>query len=486
MRRTAEPRPARRRSGATLVHFALVLPVLLGMIGLVLDGGILLATYRQVQNAADAAATSAAMDLYRGATSATATTTANSFMANNGMSGLTLTLNGGSSNALNIPPQDPGGTGSPYTIAANPSNVPLNPYNYVEAVVTRPVTTMFVQAIGVNKNQQVTARAVAGFEPVGSGEGAIVLDPSAVPGIDFKGNNAQLLVYGTVVVNSKGGGIDQYGQPVTTLDDGSTPLSGVAVATHATPSIIARDIQVVGGVDTLDNFRAYDPAFSPSYYDPSNTDRPVFARAPIALDPLLSLPTPNSSNNLYNQVNPAPSGTTYSPGIYTNGISITGDATFSPGIYVISGGNLSLGGSGTITGNGVMFYFTNSTYNPATGQPDASDGSTKGSVSGATLSMSGSPTVTLTPYNNASSPFNGMLLYQRRWNTSVPKLTGNGTSVALTGTIYAKWANFDLAGQGTYSAQFVVGSLLLSGNGLVTINATGKNFGKANLVFLVE
>jgi Flp pilus assembly protein TadG len=475
----------RTRPGTTTVLFVLLVPVLLGMTGLVIDGGLVLAAQRQAQNAADAAAMAAAFDKYRGASDATALATANTFLASNGLSGA-LTLNAGANNALNIPPQDPGNTGSLYTQAANTQAA-----NYVEVIVSKPVHTLFIQVLGVNANQQVTARAVAGFESVGSGEGAIVLDPNAVPGIDFKGNNAQLLVNGPIVVNSRGGGVDQYGQTVTTLADGSTPLPPYAVATHATPSIIATDIQVVGGIDTLNNFRAYDPAFSPSYYDPSNTDRPVFALAPIGLDPLLSLPTPNSSNNpSYNVVNPPPNGTTYSPGIYTSGLSITGSATFLPGIYVFKGVDLSLGGTGTITGTGVMFYFTDGTlttgYSPTTGLPDANDGSTRGSVLGAKLTMSGSPTVTLTPYNNASSPFYGMLFYQRRQNTSVSKLTGNGTSVQLTGTIYAKWANFDLAGQGTYGAQFVVGSLLLSGNGLVTINATGKNFGKANLVFLVE
>jgi Flp pilus assembly protein TadG len=481
--RAASRAAGRTRPGTTTVLFVLLVPVLLGMTGLVIDGGLVLAAQRQAQNAADAAALAAAFDKYRGASDATALATANTFLASNGLSGA-LTLNAGANNALNIPPQDPGNTGSQYTPAANTQAA-----NYVEVIVSKPVHTLFIQVLGVNANQQVTARAVAGFEPVGSGEGAIVLDPNAVPGIDFKGNNAQLLVNGTVVVNSKGGGIDQYGQTVTTLDDGSTPLPPYAVATQATPSIIATDVQVVGGIDTLNNFRAYDPAFSPPY-DPSNTDRPVFARASIALDPLLSLATPNSSNNpWYNVVDPPPSGNIYSPGVYTGALKITGNATFSPGIYVFKGGSgndLSIGSSSTITGNGVMFYFTNPTYDPATGLPDANDGSTKGNVPGSTLTMAGGPTVTLTPYANASSPFYGMLFYQRRWNTSVPKLTGNGTSLSLTGTIYAKWANFDLAGQGTYGAQFLVGSLLLSGNGLVTINATGKNFGKANLVFLVE
>ena len=59
-------RPATLRSGKTLVMFAILLPVLLGMTGLVIDGGLLMAAHRQVQNAADAAALAAAMDKYRG------------------------------------------------------------------------------------------------------------------------------------------------------------------------------------------------------------------------------------------------------------------------------------------------------------------------------------------------------------------------------------------------------------------------------------
>jgi hypothetical protein len=174
--------------------------------------------------------------------------------------------------------------------------------------------------------------------------------------------------------------------------------------------------------------------------------------------------------------------------VYTSGIKLTGSASFASGIYVLLD-DLSIKGNGNVTNDsgGVMFYFTNNGFNASTGLPDANDGSTQGSVSGARLDMAGNPTVTLTPYTNASSPFNGMLFYQRRWNTSSPNLTGNGTSVDLRGTIYAKWARFDLTGQGTYHAQFVVGSMRLTGNGSVTIDSsTGTNFLKAKLVFLVE
>jgi hypothetical protein len=56
----------------------------------------------------------------------------------------------------------------------------------------------------------------------------------------------------------------------------------------------------------------------------------------------------------------------------------------------------------------------------------------------------------------------------------------------MTGMIYAKWANFHLAGGGMYNAQFVVGSMIVDGGATLTINAAGKNFGRANQVFLVE
>jgi Flp pilus assembly protein TadG len=464
----------RPRFGKTLVAFAVMLPAILGLVGLVIDSGLLMATQRQAQNAADAAAVAAAMDLYRGASGATATATANTFLSNNGISGVTLTLNGGSTNGLNTPP-----TTGPHAGESA----------YVEAYVTVPISTTFIQILGVNKSQQVTARAVAGYEPNSSGEGAIVLNPNAVPGIEFKGNNSQLIVQGSVVVNSEGGGFDQFGNTVTTLADGSSPLSGVdAVVTHATPSIIATDIQVVGGVDTLNNFKEYDSAFNPPY-DPSNTQSPVHALSPVASDPLLSLPTPNSSNNsAYTTVWANENADPLQPGIYSS-ITINGSKTFSPGIYVIEGGNLSIRGSGTVTGSGVMFYFTSNGFNAASGLPDSNDGSTVptgGGAGGGTLVMSGNPTVTFTPISDASSPFYGVLFYQRRLNTASPTLTGNGSSVNVSGTIYAKWAQFQLAGIGTYNAQFIVGSLQLSGNGSVTINGAGKNFGKANLVYLVE
>src|SRR5437764_11777902 len=92
MRIAISSRVGRKRSGKIVVLFALILPVLLGMTGLVIDGGMLLAAHRQARNAADAAALAAALDLLNGKSLATAQATATTFVHSyNNLSKATVT-----------------------------------------------------------------------------------------------------------------------------------------------------------------------------------------------------------------------------------------------------------------------------------------------------------------------------------------------------------------------------------------------------------
>ena len=87
-------KPRARRSGRALIMFVLLMPVLLGMVGLTVDGGLMLVVYRQTQNAADAAALAAAVDLLKGKSSGAATTTAQTYIQTyNNMSSATVTVN---------------------------------------------------------------------------------------------------------------------------------------------------------------------------------------------------------------------------------------------------------------------------------------------------------------------------------------------------------------------------------------------------------
>src|SRR5262245_46461697 len=57
---------ARRRAGKVLVMMAVMLPMLFGITGLVVDGGLMMSEQRNLQHAVDAASTAAAMSLELG------------------------------------------------------------------------------------------------------------------------------------------------------------------------------------------------------------------------------------------------------------------------------------------------------------------------------------------------------------------------------------------------------------------------------------
>jgi Flp pilus assembly protein TadG len=482
--------PSGRRSGKVLVFFVLLLPILLGMLGLVLDGGMMMATHRQAQNAADAAAMACAWDVLRNPSETTGNlqTIANTFAkTNNGLSTATVT------------PHWPPSGASAYS----------GNNQFVEVVVSLPVTTLFAQALsGVSGSQTVQARAVAGYEAVSAGEGVAVLDPTAKPGMSVTGGGA-LKVNGRMIDNSQGGGVDENNNPV---NNGS---NGVAASANNNSTFKAQIIEVVGGVDNPANFLNIT----------TGGPNPLHTKQPPSPDPLIQLPTPMTSNGVLVQYPKYNNGNgnwsyagspqnismgngdtvTFPPGIYSS-IKITGgSATFSPGIFVISPqqnttNTLEITG-GTVTGTGVMFYNTGNDYNPTTGSPDSGDpanynpgpsGNNAPDYGSAPLKNTNfgsiniaSAAVTLSPINTSGNVFKGMLFYQRRANSSVASITSNG-SLSLTGTLYDKWGLFKISGGGTYNAQFVAGSIAVSGQADLTINYSGGNLGRANQVYLVE
>ncbi|HEX8202194.1 MAG TPA: pilus assembly protein TadG-related protein [Isosphaeraceae bacterium] len=458
-------RPARRRprSAQTLILFALLLPIVLGMTGLVIDGGLLLAAYRQVQNAADAAALAAAMERIRGQTTAVAAATGANFVKStqyNNLPGATVTVN--------IPPLAGAYAGD---------------NRYVEAVVTNPVQTTFIQVLGINRNRQVGARAVAGTEQNYSGTGAMALDRSAIPGVAI-GGGGHLIVHGTVVDNSEGTGLDENNH---LIDLG---LKTYAATTGNGATLQSTDIFVVGGVDV------------PANYQPDVTGGPNPLHAGILPqpDPMKNVPVPRAGLVGVTTTNrgsfQATGGTsTINPGVYSS-IKITNNAvvTFNPGIYIIkvsSNGNngLSITGGAQVTGDGVMIYNTGSDFDINTGLPDANDGENAppapGNANFGDITINGSM-INLRGLNNPSSPFDGILIYQRRRNTRDVSIQGNGSTTNLDGTVYAKWSNIKLAGSGQYGAQFFVGAITVAGNGNFVFDYSGKRIARSEQVFLVE
>jgi hypothetical protein len=196
-------------------------------------------------------------------------------------------------------------------------------------------------------------------------------------------------------------------------------------------------------------------------------------------------------------LNPAP----LNPGVYDSITVVSlGEVTFNPGIYIIRSRSpitqmsLCVVG-GWVKADGVLFYVTDSaTYNAASGAPDVSDND---DVAPANLLGSVVPSVLLAPLltgssisglSSASSPFDGILIYQRRIDRrpivlSGLKLLGGG---AISGTIYAKWGHvIFLSGLGTYDLRFVCGTMRILTVGDTTLAPT-KKFAAARDVYLVE
>ena len=455
MRHHDSRHPGTQRPGKALVMFVLLMPILLGMVGLTIDGGLLLVTYRQVQNAADTAALAAAVDVKNGKSNSTAQTTAQTYVQTyNNMSSATTAP------YVTIPP----GSGP---FAGNG--------NYAEAIVSYPFQTSFIQLLGVNASQTITARAVAGWEPQSAGEGVMTLGTT---GTDLTvSGGTTLKVNGSIQVNS-------------------TDSSKAADVSSST--VEANSVDVAGTVPSneLSNFKSYTGGASTLSQntgdqapDPFNNANYVLPVPTTSNGVLANYYTTTFSNNQWTQTaaaspqaatinNSTPA--TLNPGIYTS-ITVSGgtaSATFNPGIYVLMGGGLTIQGGATVTGNGVMFYNTASTYNSTTGV----DGS---GASYGKITISASP-ASLTGLSNSSSKFDGMLFFQDRNNTQVVTMSGDSGAANLKGTVYAPAANLTVSGGGNWGAQFITQTATFSGGSTITINYAGQNLLKAPFVFLVE
>lgn len=481
------------RCGVTLVMFVVLLPVLIGFVGLVIDTGLLIATMRQTQNAADAAALAAARDMLT--------------LSRNPDAGVDPRLS-----AQNYAEQN--GMASPANVQVNIP--PLSgPYagdtNYVEVIITKPLRTVFIQAVGINPEQQVTARAVAGFEFARFSDVLILLHPNPSPsqqggpGLRVDGTGL-LLVDGGIAVNSE------------------APVAATSQMQEGR-GVYARNMEVVGGVVNPDEFKTFL-----SYTEPLGNvplgDLLLTGEVP-APDPFLNslhpptttaneVPLQYPDKNIQNTgekkdviIQSSESAVLY-PGIYKSITILGGTVKLMPGIYVLAGGGLKIQAGATVsipgsptdpnvpgrpTDPGVMFYNTGSNYEvERTGLPDLQDAgfpvndpaiTNKASIS---INSQQGGSIDLRPFKAPNSPFDKMLIYQRPWNQNEISINGAG-SAQLTGGIYAKWApvmlegGSSVSGAVTIQTQIVVGSLKVTGNAVLKpmLEAT-----KVYEVFLVE
>lgn len=429
----------REQSGAVLVLCALMMVVLIGFLGLVIDVGHQMARYREAQNVADAAALAGAYSIYDGDSMDVARAKATLAAQQNSIGTGSLTLSF---------------LGSDAATAATSATTTY----YVQADVSASFPTFLVRALGlVNQSVATTARA----EVANASACDLCVMNSSTPsaltltgGGTIQGQNIGIVVDSNAsgaMVASGGGTVTDTGTNGAINIVGTDTLNGGGTISP-TPNT---------GQSYVPDPLAYLPSPSPSSYTSYST-------------------TTNRNDNgvsaSYKLSNFTGCSGTLNPGVYEDITDeCSGTLTLNPGIYIITG-SFSVTGSGNVVGLGVMLYFTcASTTAPRTAPLFTSCSSA--STTGGSLNLAGTGKLDLSGYSDSSNvndPYNGMLVYYDRADTSDLVITGNGdlnsATASVTGTIYGLDAgkNSKITGQGslttTVDSLIVVNQLTLSGN----------------------
>lgn len=182
-----------------------------------------------------------------------------------------------------------------------------------------------------------------------------------------------------------------------------------------------------------------------------------------AADPFVNLPTPAATNPCQNT---KPS--TLQPGTYCSGLSLSGNVTLKPGVYVIQAGDFKVNANAHITGTGVTIYLAGSSR----------------------VSMNGNASIKLSA--PTSGTYSGVLLYGDRTNLGGQN-TMNGTADSLlTGALYFPTQQVNYLGNfsGTGGCtQVVADTIQWSGSSTIKQDCTGlgmKDIPATQSVKLVE
>jgi hypothetical protein len=430
----------RQKGQAILLVLAAVGLVMAGGMGLAVDTSNLYFHRQMAQAAADAAATAAALSIFQGvnvstnagyfATSATFTCAVSDtkvpckYAAFHGFGGTT-----DDTITVSFPTSATG--------VSSPSSS-FSP-NLIRVSVRRQVSNSFMRLLGAPAKSAVTAAAVAGIVDVASAVPILVLHPHKSDALAMNGTTDIKICGGptrSIQVNSDnasayagGGSIDlsKAGPGTTTSSDCMTPHGNGA------------DFGVFGG-------RTTDPG-SISYG--STPGRYLQPSSPLP-DPLLSVSAPSKPSTTIADENTLPTTTNtngcdttidskgcrlYTPGTYTNGISIKNKTgLFAPGIYYMDNSNgFSIGANGAArmcTGTGCG----------ASSDPNISDGMlvyNKWTSGGApTFSVTSNADKVVLKGTPQSGTWKGVLFFQDHNSPAATHILGGGGCLQLEGTLY--------------------------------------------------
>jgi len=387
---TTFPRRAERscERGMVLVYVAILALVLVGLVGLAIDGALVASTAQQLQHGADAAALHSVryVELDVDPFAVTRAAAVSVALANEAAK-QTIKLD---SNLGNVADGDIViGRWDAYTRTFTPTITTPNAVRVhakrTEESEDGPLALLFAPVFGTDTSDVgVTSTAVLAPPPPAL---VLILDPTGNDALRINGTNSLFVPTGRIHANSS---------------------SACGIGLVGTPTMVAARTTVVGG--------ACFPAGS--------ITGPVIEDSDVVPDPLASVLPTVASWNIFKASLPTPlggagkitTGGSYDPGYYPKGMDVTSTSVVNlkPGSYVF-GDDVKLGGSAIVRGTGVTLFI---------------DKSKTLDISGSGAGMELSPP-------GSSSPFYGVTLFFHRQTTgsNVAKIGGGGV-FRVEGVVY--------------------------------------------------
>ncbi len=421
------------RSGVIVVMFALMLPILIGFIGLGVEVGFWYKERRDMQAAADAAALAGAYELAEDRASNIGTV-AQREAENNGWSSGSGTITTRSFPFNGTFPASP----SAYSADAET----------VQVALTRQVSLMF-----------------AGYF-LGSGA-SITVNTKAV-GKSIAGAS-------TACVLALGSGLGAGASAITASGGASVTMSGCTIATNSTNSAAIK--LSGGGTITADCvYSSGGVSGTPTTTACSGAKE----NQPAVSDPYADIPVPSfsaCSNPADKYSLTGSSSDTIDPGVYCSiSSSSSGTLTLNAGTYNLDGGDFKVSGSGNVS---------------ATGGVTIVLGDSSGAGNCGNVSITGGGEIDMTA--PTSGTYAGILFFRHSSCTSTGQamaFTGNADSTVV-GAIYSPSKALNVTG-GTSIAgsclQLIANEIAFSGSGTIGSQCSGTGVkdilagGKAVLV----
>lgn len=301
------PKPFRTDiCGSVVTVMAILLPVIIGMAGLAVDGGFWVMSQRKLQTAVDAAVISAAWEVANGQSDSAQAAALREAEKNGYDSTQSGTLD------IVVSP----GSGGTATVAGT---------------IRQKAPVFFSEALFHNTVFIASSAASAVIAPTGD-FCLLALNPTVSGAISTVGN---------VDIESPNCGL------------ASNSSSGSAITANGNVTLNVNDVSVVGGISS-----------GTQGHFPNTTT--VEQNQSAFTDPYADLPVPSYTHCTAAQIaagtiiGQQPSGNTYYPGTYCGGISTHGTMNLSPGVYTLDSGGISLGAQANLSGTGVTLVLTSS------------------------------------------------------------------------------------------------------------------------------